>query len=78
MPLADFRRTLGYDAVRSLWLRTVRIDPAQADPRLVIEGCGHGHGVGLCQWGARYFAAAGASAAEILALYFPGTSVTGG
>jgi len=75
---AEFRRALGYQTVRSLWLRAVRIDPAQADPRLVIEGCGHGHGVGFCQWGARYFAAAGASAAEILAFYFPGTTLSGG
>lgn len=78
IPVADFRRALGYDTVRSLWLRSVRIDSAQAGPQLVIEGSGRGHGVGLCQWGSRFFAAAGASAAEILGLYFPGTSVSGG
>jgi len=80
IPVADFRRALGYDVVRSLWLRAVRIDAAQpqAPPRLVIEGSGRGHGVGLCQWGARYFASAGASASEIVAFYFPGTTVTNG
>ncbi|HEV3087797.1 MAG TPA: SpoIID/LytB domain-containing protein [Candidatus Elarobacter sp.] len=78
VPVADFRRALGYDVVRSLWLRSVRIEPAQAVLRLVIEGSGRGHGVGLCQWGAKFFASAGASAAEILAFYFPGTSVTNG
>ena len=78
VPVADFRRGMGYDVVRSLWLRTVRIDGAQAAGRLIIEGSGRGHGVGLCQWGARYFASAGASAATILAFYFPGTSVSGG
>ena len=78
MPVADFRRALGTDVVRSLWLRSVRIDATQAAPRLVIEGSGRGHGVGLCQWGANFFAASGASAAEILAFYFPGTSVTSG
>ena len=78
VPVADFRRALGSDVVRSLWLRSVRIDPAQAAPRLVIEGAGRGHGVGLCQWGAKFFAAAGASAAQILAFYFPGTGVTNG
>jgi stage II sporulation protein D len=76
IPVADFRRALGYDVVRSLWLRAVRIDAAQAAPKLVIEGSGRGHGVGLCQWGARFYASAGASATDILALYFPGTSVT--
>ncbi len=76
--MADFRRALGYDVVRSLWLRSVRIDAAQAAPRLVIEGSGRGHGVGLCQWGAKFFASSGASAADIIAFYFPGTSVTNG
>ena len=40
IPVADFRRALGYDVVRSLWLRAVRIDATQAAPRLVIEGSG--------------------------------------
>ncbi len=78
VPVADFRRALGADAVRSLWLRSLRLDAAQAAPRLLIEGSGRGHGIGLCQWGARYLAATGASAAEILAFYFPGTSLSGG
>lgn len=78
VPVAEFRRTVGYDIVRSPWLRSVRIEPSQAGPRLVIEGSGRGHGVGMCQWGSRFFAAEGASAAQILAFYFPGTSVSGG
>jgi stage II sporulation protein D len=78
LPVAEFRRVLGYDVVRSLWLRSLRIDAAQAAPRLLIEGSGRGHGVGLCQWGARFFASSGAAAAEILGFYFPGTAVTGG
>jgi stage II sporulation protein D len=78
VPVTDFRRALGTDTVRSLWLRSVRIDEqAQAALRLLIEGSGRGHGIGLCQWGARYFAAVGASAADILAFYFPGTSLSG-
>ncbi len=78
IPVAEFRRALGSDLVRSSWLRAVRIDATQAAPRLVIEGAGRGHGVGLCQWGARFFASSGGSAAAILAFYFPGTSVTNG
>jgi stage II sporulation protein D len=78
VPVVDFRRALGYEIVRSLWLRTIRLDPTQAVPQLAIEGSGRGHGVGLCQWGSRFFAAAGASAIEILGFYFPGTSVSGG
>lgn len=75
--IADFRRALGTDIVRSLWLRSVGI-ATQAAPRLVIEGSGRGHGVGLCQWGARFFASAGGTAEGILAFYFPGTALTGG
>lgn len=41
--------------------------------RLVVEGRGNGHGVGLCQWGAVGRARAGYSAEQILDAYFPGT-----
>jgi stage II sporulation protein D len=78
VPVAEFRRGLGYESVRSTWLRAIRVDATQAAQRLVIEGSGRGHGVGLCQWGSRFYASSGASAAEILAFYFPGTSVSGG
>jgi stage II sporulation protein D len=78
LAVGDLRRTLGYDSVRSTWLRSLRVDTTQAAPALVIEGSGRGHGVGLCQWGARFCAAAGASAAQILTFYFPGTAVSGG
>ena len=40
---------------------------------LVIQGSGSGHGIGLCQWGARGMAAAGATGQEIVAHYFPTT-----
>jgi stage II sporulation protein D len=71
--VAEFRRALGA-AVPSSWIRSIAVE-AQAGARLVIEGAGRGHGVGLCQWGTRSLAAAGASVTEILSFYFPGTSV---
>ena len=37
--------------------------PADGVPVLHLDGRGHGHGVGLSQWGARSMAAAGADAA---------------
>ncbi len=40
-----------------------------------IEGRGHGHGAGLCQWGARGLAAQGQSCREILARYYPGSTL---
>jgi len=42
-----------------------------------FKGHGLGHGVGMCQWGARGRADAGMSATQILSTYFPGTSVVG-
>ena len=38
-------------------------------------GRGYGHGVGLCQWGARAQAEAGRGYRKILAFYFPGASL---
>lgn len=43
--------------------------------RLIIEGRGHGHGVGLCQWGARGLALAGRNALQIIQYYYPGSNV---
>ena len=41
---------------------------------LLLNGRGHGHGVGLCQWGAQGQALAGHSAEEILETYYPGVT----
>lgn len=43
--------------------------------RIVIRGNGYGHGVGMCQWGAIGRARAGQDARQILATYFPGTTI---
>jgi stage II sporulation protein D len=63
-------RALGWDRVRSdayeLGIR---------DGALVFDGRGHGHGVGLCQAGAAEMASEGKNSREILAFYFPGTTV---
>lgn len=42
---------------------------------VVAEGRGHGHGVGLCQWGARGMALQGKSTLEILRHYYSGCRV---
>ena len=54
---------------------TVEEDPTGRPSAFVFSGTGHGHGLGLCQWGARGRALAGQTAAEILAAYYPGASV---
>jgi stage II sporulation protein D len=42
---------------------------------LRLRGVGHGHGVGMCQWGAIGRARAGQDARTILQHYYPGTVV---
>lgn len=39
------------------------------------DGRGHGHGVGLCQWGTQSMASKGHNAASILNFYYPGAKV---
>ncbi len=42
---------------------------------ITLTGGGYGHGIGMAQWGAEGQAREGASAEEILARYYPGTTV---
>jgi stage II sporulation protein D len=69
---ADVRRALGTRVLPSLLVRSVLV---QANQRADIEGGGLGHGVGLCQWGARGLAREGSGARAILAYYYPGTGI---
>lgn len=71
----EFRRLIGADTVRSTWIRTLALDRSHGQPEVTIAGSGRGHGVGLCQWGARAMGVSGSTAATILAFYFPGTSI---
>jgi stage II sporulation protein D len=43
--------------------------------QLQINGRGHGHGVGLCQWGCRGQALEGRTCEQILQYYYPGSTV---
>ncbi len=49
--------------------------PAGSGPLLVFSGHGWGHGVGMSQYGAYGYAQHGWSAQQILAHYYPGTTV---
>ncbi|MBC5809337.1 MAG: SpoIID/LytB domain-containing protein [Candidatus Eremiobacteraeota bacterium] len=66
-----FRFGVGAAVVRSTYLRSV----GNASGSLAVAGNGRGHGVGMCQWGARSMGASGATAAQIVAFYFPSTTV---
>ena len=65
----DFRRLLGYDTFKST-LFAVAIDGEMAR----FAGRGYGHGVGMCQAGAKVMADRGHSARQILEFYYPGTT----
>lgn len=61
-------RRLGWDAVPS------NNFTARSDAKgVVLEGTGQGHGIGLCQAGAKAMAQSGAGFREILAHYYPNT-----
>lgn len=63
-------RELGWGVLKSMRY-TVRKDGGA----FVFEGRGLGHGVGMCQWGARGQAEKGIPYARILESYYPGTSL---
>lgn len=63
---ASLRLALGSEKVRSMLLSDVRVEGGQ----LVLTGKGFGHGVGMCQWGARLMAEQGKSPEDIINFYF--------
>lgn len=66
----NFREILGNTRLLSTLFEIT--DPG--DPT-VFSGRGSGHGVGLCQWGAKGMADEGKSVLEILEFYYPGAQV---
>ena len=69
----DMRRALregSKDLIKSSFV-TVQV----AGGRVLFEGRGHGHGVGMCQYGAQAMAKAGRGYRDILARYYPGASI---
>jgi len=63
-------RRLGWNAVPSNNFKAQK-----SGTEFVLEGVGQGHGVGLCQRGARAMAEEGAGFHEIIDHYFPNTSL---
>jgi stage II sporulation protein D len=66
----DLREGLGVRRVKST-LFDVRPDHGS----FVVLGSGYGHGVGMSQWGARALARQGVHYPEILARFYPGTTL---
>ena len=66
----DFRKALGYTALMS-----THFEIAHFGRNIVFRGKGAGHGVGLCQWGAKELAESGLNAHAILRYYYPGAVI---
>lgn len=71
MKATDFRKALGYNTFRSTLVTKNTLGWTKAE----FAGRGHGHGVGMCQWGALGMAKLGKTAEQILSHYYPGTEI---
>ena len=67
----DLRIALGSTKMRSTLLHVLKLE----DGRIIMEGKGYGHGVGMPQWGAYGMAQDGKTAEEIIRHYFQDTDV---
>lgn len=69
------------DRIRWLFKQGSKILPSSAfeiqreNDEWILHGKGFGHGIGMCQMGARARAKAGQNFAEILQFYYPGTTL---
>ncbi|MDH4268368.1 MAG: SpoIID/LytB domain-containing protein [Deltaproteobacteria bacterium] len=70
IPGKEFRRLLGYNQLRStnFWLK-------KSNGVFLFSGLGWGHGVGLCQWGAKGMADAGIDYRPILKYYYQNVEI---
>ncbi len=72
MRASDLRGALGAGEMKSVRIRAVNMLKKGVE----FIGGGSGHGVGLCQWGARLQAEKGRSYTKILSFYFPGSDLS--
>lgn len=66
MKAFDFRRLIGEEKLMSTWF-----DVKFSRNEIIFSGNGFGHGVGLCQWGAKTLAEKRADYKRILRFYYP-------
>lgn len=71
IPGETFRTALGSTVIPSVFFE-LELSGDEA----IFSGRGRGHGVGLCQWGAKEMAQRGHAFRSILAHYYPGTELT--
>jgi len=65
-----FRLALGPDRIRSTKIRVEK-----KGDRFLFKGRGWGHGVGMCQWGAKHLAELGYRYTDILRYYYPRSEI---
>jgi stage II sporulation protein D (peptidoglycan lytic transglycosylase) len=66
----DFRKALGWSRLPS-----TNFSITSTDTGILFQGRGYGHGVGLCQWCMLRMAREGKKYTEILAFFYPGTTI---
>ncbi|HHX87419.1 MAG TPA: SpoIID/LytB domain-containing protein [Firmicutes bacterium] len=66
VPAASLRLALGNTEMRSTLIDSVQV----SGENLVVSGVGYGHGVGMCQWGARALAGEGWNGDKIIDYFF--------
>jgi len=73
VPAVAFRKAVGYGVVKS-----TNFELKNGRDEVTLTGVGSGHGVGLCQWGAKQRAQDGFDYREILGYYYPGVRIAKG
>ncbi len=69
-------RTVSGSELRELFgLRSPAVKARFQDGSFVLDVTGYGHGIGMSQYGADYYARQGMTWREILAHYYPGTEI---
>jgi stage II sporulation protein D len=61
--------------IAALGLRSTLFEVRKVEGGFAFVGSGHGHGVGMSQWGARAMARSGHSYRRILSTFYPGAQL---
>lgn len=67
----ELRKIIGYSNIKSTWF-----DVSMKGGMVVFKGRGYGHGVGMCQWGAKGMADKGYTYEQILEHYYPDATLS--
>lgn len=68
----ELRRMIGFTKFKSTWFEV-----KNTGGNLLFEGHGYGHGVGMCQWGAKGMAEEGYKYTDILKFYYNDAELVG-